>query len=93
MDDPEYGFFVHHDAGHVASAEHLVLEEVGAVLLEDDALGAAGDGGLRGPDKLHRGWIGGVERLCKAGKDFPGDVYGPQVLLGAADAGERIVFV
>jgi hypothetical protein len=76
----------------VALAVHLVLEDVGAVLLEDDALGPAGDGGLRRHVKLRRGRIGGLrERRCNAYDDFPGDVCGPQVLPVAADAGVKII--
>jgi hypothetical protein len=92
LDDPEYGFFVHHDAGHVALAVQLVVEDVGAVLLEDYALRPAGNGSLCGLDKLRPWRIGGRDCRCKAYNDFPGDVSRPQVLPVAPDAGENVLF-
>jgi hypothetical protein len=69
----------------VALADDLGVKAVGTVLLEDDALGPAGDGGSAGPAKLPRRRIVGPEHRRTAYDDFPGDVFRPQILLVAAD--------
>ena len=66
-------------------ADDLGVKAVGTVLLEDDALGPAGDGGSAGPAKLRRGRVVGLELRRSAYHDFPGDVFRPQILLVAAD--------
>jgi hypothetical protein len=80
------------DAGQVALAGGLAVEDVGTVLLEDDALGPAGDGGSAGPAKLRRGRIVGLELRRSAYHDFPGDVFRPQLLrVVAADDACRMM--